>query len=381
MDTYKITLSNGTTTTFTVTNGVISGDTKNIYQIYKENNPSYTGDENQWIDDLINGKLAIVQTEKFVVTFDSNGGSPVDSQQVVAGQKAIQPDDPTRDGHFFEGWYAGRNNDEKWVFSGYAVTENITLVAKWRNLSEEFVYLVEDDKVTITAYVASDADIVIPSTIEGKPVVAIGARTFESVEIIKSVYIPASVTTIGEGAFLECEMLTTVTFAPVSNLESIETGVFAYCRRLKDISLPDSVAVIGEGAFRYCENLRNIDIPDSVAVIGEGAFYNCENLKNIDIPASVTAIDTNAFLGCKNLKKVTFANNSQLSYIGEGAFQHCSGLTSVIIPAGVTNVSGSFDDCGNLAIYCESTTPQDDWIDVWTYGAYEVYWYSQNQPT
>jgi uncharacterized repeat protein (TIGR02543 family) len=65
----------------------------------------------------------------FTVTFDSNGGTIVDSQQVEGGRKATQPDEPTRTGYTFDGWYI--NGDERWVFGGYDVTENITLIAQW----------------------------------------------------------------------------------------------------------------------------------------------------------------------------------------------------------------------------------------------------------
>ncbi|MBR2372555.1 MAG: leucine-rich repeat protein, partial [Clostridia bacterium] len=111
------------------------GDTgaagKSAYEIYKEKNPSYTGDETQWMSDLVNGKLATVEVVKHTVTFDSNGGTPVEPQQVQEGKKAIQPQNPTREGYTFLGWYGGLYGNEKWVFIGYPVTEPITLTAKW----------------------------------------------------------------------------------------------------------------------------------------------------------------------------------------------------------------------------------------------------------
>ncbi|MCK9310274.1 MAG: InlB B-repeat-containing protein [Candidatus Cloacimonetes bacterium] len=109
----------------------IQGETgesgQSAYELYLENYPDYEGDEQQWLDDLINGNLGT--KVYFTVTFDSNGGTIVDSQQVEDGRKATRPDEPTRTGYTFDGWYS--YGDEKWVFSGYDVTENITLVASW----------------------------------------------------------------------------------------------------------------------------------------------------------------------------------------------------------------------------------------------------------
>ena len=62
------------------------------------------------------------------VTFDSNGGSKVDSQTVENGKRVSKPSDPTKDGYQFAGWQLhGKNYD----FDD-PVTDDITLVAQWR---------------------------------------------------------------------------------------------------------------------------------------------------------------------------------------------------------------------------------------------------------
>ena len=62
----------------------------------------------------------------YTVTFQSKGGSEVASQ-IRANTRAAQPDNPTKEGHTFIGWYKG---EEKWNFAD-AVTEALTLTAKW----------------------------------------------------------------------------------------------------------------------------------------------------------------------------------------------------------------------------------------------------------
>ena len=56
------------------------------------------------------------------------------------------------------------------------------------------------------------------------------------------------------------------------------------------ITIPYGVTSIGFGAFWDCESLTSITIPDSVTSIGEYAFEGCENLEYITIPDSVTSI-------------------------------------------------------------------------------------------
>ena len=66
---------------------------------------------------------------KYTVTFNSYGGTPVPpAQEVEYGLTATKPDDPTLKGHTFAFWYLG---DEKYDFSD-AVEQNITLYANWK---------------------------------------------------------------------------------------------------------------------------------------------------------------------------------------------------------------------------------------------------------
>lgn len=66
-------------------------------------------------------------TYRRIVTFDSNGGSEVPSQDILKDSTATEPTAPTKADYTFEGWY---NGDILYDFST-PVTENITLTAKW----------------------------------------------------------------------------------------------------------------------------------------------------------------------------------------------------------------------------------------------------------
>ena len=99
---------------------------KSAYDIYKESHPEYTKSESEWLDDLVNGRLADAQTH--TVTFNPDNGSAMTNQLVLHGEKAVEPDEPEKEGYVFAGWMY---NGQPWVFFGYVVTEDMTLVAKW----------------------------------------------------------------------------------------------------------------------------------------------------------------------------------------------------------------------------------------------------------
>jgi len=65
------------------------------------------------------------------VTFDSQGGSPVDSQIVNHGEKVTKPTAPTKEGYTFGGWYKEYECTNAWDFDTDTVTTKVTLYAKW----------------------------------------------------------------------------------------------------------------------------------------------------------------------------------------------------------------------------------------------------------
>ena len=90
----------------------------------------------------------------FTVTFDSTGGTAVASQKVVDGEKAVEPDAPTREGNTFAGWYDNEDcTGDPFSFTNTAITENKTLYAKWTH-THDFTY--SADGATITATCSAD---------------------------------------------------------------------------------------------------------------------------------------------------------------------------------------------------------------------------------
>ena len=68
------------------------------------------------------------KTEKYTVTFDSDGGTEIASVQVEKGKKITKPEDPSKEHYVFDGWYF---EDTEWVFESNTVTKNTALTAKW----------------------------------------------------------------------------------------------------------------------------------------------------------------------------------------------------------------------------------------------------------
>ena len=71
------------------------------------------------------------QTQKFTVTFNAQGGSAVQAQEVNAGQKATKPADPSKEGFEFDGWYKEAACENVFDFATETVSANVTVYAGW----------------------------------------------------------------------------------------------------------------------------------------------------------------------------------------------------------------------------------------------------------
>jgi uncharacterized repeat protein (TIGR02543 family) len=324
-------------------------------------------------------------SQTFTVTFDSNGGTPVPSQQVKRLDKVTKPTDPTKNGFLFTGWFIG---DEKWVFSGYNVTEDITLTAQYQMVENGTDGLLFSPTIyegkqgyVVSGYEGKSGSITIPSNFNSLNVIGIqqwafcfnclsgggGERT-----LIESVIIPETVKYIGAGAFA-LNQLSTVSIP--NSVISIGEAAF-YGNKLTSISIPEEIEMITSGAFAY-NLLESISLPNNLKKIGintsisEGGVANIgpfENnkLTSLLIPNSVIEIGLRAF-AFNQLTSVTIPNS--VTTIGREAFG-LNQLTSVTIPNSVTTIGNSaFSSYNNQAftIYVEAAVIPEGWNQSWFY--------------
>lgn len=117
----------------------------------------------------------------------------------------------------------------------------------------------------------------------------------------------------------------------------ISDDAFSKCENLSGaLSLPDSVARLGEGAFAG-SGLTSADLPDGLTEIGRKAFENCESLTSVSLPKNLTEIPRQMFAGCRSLTDVEIPDG--VTDIGQDAFYACS-FETIAIPNSVTSIGG-----------------------------------------
>lgn len=253
--------------------------------------------------------------------------------------------------------------------------------------SGDYRYTVENDEVTITQYTGNDAEVTVPGSIKGMPVIAIGSSAFHHCDNIKSVTIPDSVVRIGELAFSKCYALEHVTLG--RGIREIDFSPFSFCEKMiynkykngyyvgneenpylalvsmasedaETVTIhPDTVVVCGS-AMKGCSSLRELVFPDGVVSIGSFALSYCSSLETLYIPESVESIGHMAFEHCDSLLNIVVSDKSPhfksvdgilFSHDGTRLIKYTAGqnVSSYSIPNGVLIIEGyAFENAKQL---------------------------------
>ncbi len=178
------------------------------------------------------------------------------------------------------------------------------------------------------------------------------------------------------GAFAESGISKIESLGRLVEIKGNSYGQFQECTNLKEVTLPETLEIIGQNAFNGCTSMTTVNLPQSLKSIGSDAFKRCRNAlpPEINLPnletlnftfdsstairrvvslGKITSIPGRAFYKCTNLEEVDdLGNISILSNSGyyDGVFTGCSNLTTVVLPDGLTEIKNyCFSGCGKLS--------------------------------
>ena len=199
----------------------------------------------------------------------------------------------------------------------------------------------DEESRTITAYVGTAVDVIIPRTIGGVPVENISYNAFENTRDyvhsdmetnqkegdwvpMRCVILPETLKSIEDSAFTNCHDLETVIcYAP---LETTNKGLFSECQGLKKVVFVNGVLHMDNYLFNFCKNLETVWCKNQVDRIGIQTFgvtpmeRLCVNAKNID---------TSAFAGMESLKELHIRGG--VEHMSLGAFAMLPSIETICL--------------------------------------------------
>ena len=234
------------------------------------------------------------------------------------------------------------------VYIEYGATEELSYDGAFSGIDVEFI----KEKSTF-----SDSDKKGKWAFKGS-IKGVVSSAFNGKKSLLSIILPEGITFIGNSAFLNSG-LEAITL-PESLME-IGQSVFLGTQ-LKEITIPANVGVLGASAFEGSDAgtmpLEKVIFNGSkIMEIEPYTFKNCVKLKEITLPESLAIIAYDAFFGCSSLTKVVIPDN--VTEIEKTAFSQCTSLTEATIGRIVISIGEKcFDGCEKLAtVICKGESP------------------------
>lgn len=163
--------------------------------------------------------------------------------------------------------------------------------------------------------------------------------------------VPATVTTIGGEAFMNCTSLKTVAiYTPV---RAIAGSAFNGCSDdlLIRFQPSGSNTTLGTGSklfSDYC-GVHKMEVMSGITAIGDQTFAGCNAMTNFTMTSDVQTLGSNVFNGSVQDLSVTINKGSRAGQINSYLFQNVSNVKSLTIGSGITQIlSYAFKNCTNL---------------------------------
>ena len=183
---------------------------------------------------------------------------------------------------------------------------------------------------------------------DGYQLVSIGIGAFADCTALTNVVLPATVTTVGQNAFIRDSAL--ASFAAPGPV-SIGTTCFYQNGTITNACLPNVVA-LNYRSFQSCSNLRSIGTDlSSCRSLGQEALSNCAQLEGDFVLTNCTSFGTWLFNGSRSITSAVLGEG--VTQITVNAFQGCDSLTNVTVQGTLTKIdNGAFAAHGPYNSHC-----------------------------
>lgn len=205
-------------------------------------------------------------------------------------------------------------------------------------------YFITDGVAKVSGFTGDKTAIVIPPSVENCPVTTIAEFAFYDCKKIKSITIPDTVDYLGRFAFENCISLEFVDLG--KGIRRIDERTFKNCQGLKSFTIPEQIEYIHYDSFVDCVNLTTINFNARKCSSTYG-LKQITALTTLNIGPSVEMLPSEAFCKCKSLKNINIEDG--LLTLSQNCFYGCTEVTSVTLPESIVAIGElAFEGCTSL---------------------------------
>ncbi len=350
---------------------VVSQDIYGQQQITTKTIPLAVGDNTVYVIKMLNDEPVNVYTvtirrrPMYIVTFNTNGGTSVEVQEVEEDSHITAPT-TTKVGYDFISW--------DYDFTK-PITQNKTINANWvahtdtPYKAEYYFENLEDENYTLKETVSLSGTTDTIATID--------VEEFDHFTYVKDLSVTSNNINADGSTVLKLyysRNTYTISNDNTTGGELSIVGTYKY-------GTPLSITATTYLGYDFCgwsngeiiisaQNTYSTELQSNILA----NFTIKEEMENFEFTSTAT---TCKIASIKDATITSIVIPDCVTSIGKYAFDDCSSLESITIPNSVTSIgSSAFYSCSNLTIYCEATSKPSGWSSSWNNSNRPVYWSS-----
>ena len=187
---------------------------------------------------------------------------------------------------------------------------------------------------------------------DGNKIATIGTDAFQGCSSLKSIELPATITSVPMNLLLGCSKLESVNF--LGEITSIQQSAFNGCAALHNFTFPATLKTIAASAFYNSGLTGVIELPEGVTSVGTNAFAGANAITGIKLPSTLATIGNAAFGPIENLASIELADGNSAFTVNNGVLTNAAG-TRLLVTAhegeiGTTINNGTIETINNYGM-------------------------------
>ena len=187
---------------------------------------------------------------------------------------------------------------------------------------------------------------------DGNKIATIGTDAFQGCSSLKSIELPATITSVPMNLLLGCSKLESVNF--LGEITSIQQSAFNGCAALHNFTFPATLKTIAASAFYNSGLTGVIELPEGVTSVGTNAFAGANAITGIKLPSTLATIGNAAFGPIENLASIELADGNSAFTVNNGVLTNAAG-TRLLVTAhegeiGTTINNGTIETIDNYGM-------------------------------